>query len=89
MYGIDKQTRLLNIVCEKIRKPVSDFGKGAYLAYSGILFEDQDTLWALHLIFKTGVENLRQRSMGKSKCLKIGFTMIWRKTMTMIVIFVL
>ena len=45
---------------EHYRKLITDFVKQAYLAYFEVKLDDQDKLWASHIVCKTCIEHLRQ-----------------------------
>ena len=63
----------------KQRANITNFVKKAYLAYFGIKLGDQDKSWAPHSVCRTCVENLRQWTKGKRKCLSFGIPMVWRE----------
>ena len=46
------------------RNCVTEFIQKAYYAYFGIQLGDQDKPWAPHVVRKTCVEHLRQRTQG-------------------------
>ena len=49
------------------RNRITEFIQKAYHAYFGIQFGDQDKPWAPHVVCKTCVEHLRQRTQGSRK----------------------
>ena len=63
----------------KQRANITNFVRRAYLAYFGMKLGDQDKSWAPHSVCRTCVENLRQWTKGKRKCLSFGIPMVWRE----------
>lgn len=61
------------------RKSISIFVKQVYLAYFGVSIGDQDKTWAPHNVCKTCIEDLRNWTKGKRKCMKFGVPMVWRE----------
>ena len=63
-------------IADKINR-VTEFIQKAFHAYFGVQLGDQDKPWAPHVVCKTCIEHLRQRTQGSQKALKFGILMIW------------
>ena len=59
------------------RKPITDFAWKAHYAYFGIKLGDQDKPLSPHVLCKTCVERLRQRTSGTRQSIGFGIPMVW------------